>query len=67
MFLDNVDVQFYNGFFSDVDCAVMKIVLEIELCNLLVLDIIFVDKWIEKLLFNYWVCNFLGMLDYVEQ
>lgn len=67
MFLDNVDVQFYNGFFSDVDCVVMKIVLEIELCNLLVLDIIFVDKWIEKLLFNYWVCNFLGMLDYVEQ
>lgn len=51
--LDNVDAQLYNGFFSDADCAAMKIVLETELRNLLALDITFVDKRIEKLLFNY--------------
>lgn len=44
----------------------MKIVLEIESRNLSVLDIIFVDKRIEKLLFNYRVRNFSGTLDYVE-
>lgn len=57
---DNVDAQLYNGFFSDADRAAMKIVLETEPRNLPALDITFVDKRIEKLLFNYRARNFLG-------
>lgn len=55
---DNVDAQLYNGFFSDADRAAMKIVLETEPRNLPALDITFVDKRIEKLLFNYRARNF---------
>ncbi|MCZ5692034.1 hypothetical protein O5478_18460 [Escherichia coli] len=50
---DDVDAQLYNGFFSDADRAAMKIVLETEPRNLPALDIAFVDKRIEKLLFSY--------------
>ncbi|STL91358.1 exodeoxyribonuclease I [Escherichia coli] len=57
---DNVDAQLYNGFFSDADRAAMKIVLETEPRNLPALDITFVDKRIEKLLFNYRARNFPG-------
>lgn len=57
---DNVDAQLYNGFFSDADRAAMKIVLETEPRNLPALDITFVDKRIEKLLFNYRARNFRG-------
>lgn len=64
---DNVDAQLYNGFFSDADRAAMKIVLETEPRNLPALDITFVDKRIEKLLFNYRARNFPGTLDYAEQ
>ena len=61
-------VEFYsNGFFSDADRAAMKIVLETEPRNLPALDITFVDKRIEKLLFNYRARNFPGTLDYAEQ
>lgn len=45
----------------------MKIVLETEPRNLPALDITFVDKRIEKLLFNYRARNFPGTLDYAEQ
>lgn len=41
----------------------MKIVLETEPRNLPALDITFVDKRIEKLLFNYRARNFPGTLD----
>ena len=64
---ENVDAQLYNGFFSDADRAAMKIVLETEPRNLPALDITFVDKRIEKLLFNYRARNFPGTLDYAEQ
>ena len=64
---DNVDAQLYNGFFSDADRAAMKIVLETEPRNLPALDISFVDKRIEKLLFNYRARNFPGTLDEAEQ
>ena len=64
---DNVDTQLYNGFFSDADRAAMKIVLETEPRNLPALDISFVDKRIEKLLFNYRARNFPGTLDEAEQ
>lgn len=57
---ENVDAQLYNGFFSDADRAAMKIVLETEPRNLPALDITFVDKRIEKLLFNYRARNFRG-------
>ncbi len=57
---DNVDAQLYNGFFSDANRAAMKIVLETEPRNLPALDITFVDKRIEKLLFNYRARNFRG-------
>ncbi len=50
--LDNVDAQLYDGFSADADRAAMKIVLETEPRNLPALDITFVDKRIEKLLFN---------------
>ena len=45
----------------------MKIVLETEPRNLPALDITFVDKRIEKLLFNYRARNFPGTLDDNEQ
>lgn len=45
----------------------MKIVLETEPRNLPALDITFVDKRIEKLLFNYRARNFPGTLDEGEQ
>ena len=45
----------------------MKIVLETEPRNLPALDITFVDKRIEKLLFNYRARNFPGTLDEAEQ
>lgn len=45
----------------------MKIVLETEPRNLPALDITFVDKRIEKLLFNYRARNFPGTLDDAEQ
>ena len=64
---DNVDAQLYNGFFSDADRAAMKIVLETEPRNLPALDISFVDKRIEKLLFNYRARNVPGTLDEAEQ
>ncbi|HAU6534130.1 TPA: exodeoxyribonuclease I, partial [Salmonella enterica] len=64
---DNVDAQLYDGFFSDADRAAMKIVLETEPRNLPALDITFVDKRIEKLLFNYRARNFPGTLDDAEQ
>jgi len=64
---ENVDAQLYNGFFSDADRAVMKIVLETEPRNLPLLDITFADKRIEKLLFNYRARNFPGTLDEAEQ
>lgn len=53
--------------FSDADRAAMKIVLETEPRNLPALDITFVDKRIEKLLFNYRARNFPGTLDDAEQ
>jgi exodeoxyribonuclease-1 len=55
---ENVDTQLYNGFFSDADRAAMNILLETEPRNLPALDITFVDKRIEKLLFNYRARNF---------
>ncbi len=64
---DNVDTQLYNGFFSDADRAAMRIVLQTEPQNLSALDISFVDKRIEKLLFNYRARNFPGTLDEAEQ
>ena len=64
---ENVDTQLYNGFFSDADRAAMNILLETEPRNLPALDITFVDKRIEKLLFNYRARNFPGTLDYDEQ
>jgi len=64
---ENVDAQIYNGFFSDADRAAMKILLETEPRNLPALDITFVDKRIEKLLFNYRARNFPGTLDDDEQ
>jgi exodeoxyribonuclease-1 len=57
---ENVDAQLYNGFFSDADRAAMNILLETEPRNLPALDITFVDKRIEKLLFNYRARNFPG-------
>jgi exodeoxyribonuclease-1 len=45
----------------------MNILLETEPRNLPALDITFVDKRIEKLLFNYRARNFPGTLDYDEQ
>ena len=64
---ENVDAQLYNGFFSDADRAAMNILLETEPRNLPALDITFVDKRIEKLLFNYRARNFPGTLDDDEQ
>lgn len=64
---ENVDAQLYNGFFSDADRAAMNILLETEPRNLPALDITFVDKRIEKLLFNYRARNFPGTLDDNEQ
>ena len=64
---ENVDTQLYNGFFSDADRAAMNILLETEPRNLPALDITFIDKRIEKLLFNYRARNFPGTLDYDEQ
>jgi exodeoxyribonuclease-1 len=64
---ENVDTQLYNGFFSDADRAAMNILLETEPRNLPALDITFVDKRIEKLLFNYRARNFPGTLDDDEQ
>ncbi|MCD3082151.1 amino acid permease [Salmonella enterica subsp. enterica serovar Enteritidis] len=65
--LINFGAQLYDGFFSDADRAAMKIVLETEPRNLPALDITFVDKRIEKLLFNYRARNFPGTLDDAEQ
>lgn len=45
----------------------MKIVLETDPRNLPALDVTFVDKRIEKLLFNYRARNFPGTLDEAEQ
>ena len=56
-----------NGFFSDADRAAMNIVLQTDPRNLPALDITFVDKRIEKLLFNYRARNFPGTLDENEQ
>ncbi|CCK15050.1 Exodeoxyribonuclease I [Cronobacter universalis NCTC 9529] len=64
---DNVDAQLYDGFFSDADRAAMRIVLETPPQNLPALDITFVDKRIEKLLFNYRARNFPGTLSEQEQ
>jgi len=64
---DDVDAQLYNGFFSDADRAAMQIVLQTDPQNLPALDISFVDKRIEKLLFNYRARNFPGTLDHEEQ
>jgi exodeoxyribonuclease-1 len=64
---DNVDAQIYNGFFSDADRAAMRIILQTDPQNLPALDISFVDKRIEKLLFNYRARNFPGTLDEAEQ
>lgn len=64
---DNVDAQIYNGFFSDADRAAMRIVLQTDPQNLPALDISFVDKRIEKLMFNYRARNFPGTLDEAEQ
>ncbi|MNB75623.1 Exodeoxyribonuclease I [compost metagenome] len=64
---ENVDAQLYNGFFSDADRAAMNIVLKTEPRNLPALDISFVDKRIEKLIFNYRARNYPGTLDEVEQ
>ncbi|WNY81429.1 exodeoxyribonuclease I [Cronobacter dublinensis] len=63
----NVDVQLYDGFFSDADRAAMRIVLQTPPQNLPALDITFVDKRIEKLLFNYRARNFPGTLSEPEQ
>ena len=64
---DDVDAQLYNGFFSDADRAGMRIILQTDPQNLPALDISFVDKRIEKLLFNYRARNFPGTLDHEEQ
>jgi len=63
----NVDAQLYDGFFSDADRAAMRIVLQTPPQNLPALDITFVDKRIEKLLFNYRARNFPGTLSEPEQ
>nr|WP_105738040.1 exodeoxyribonuclease I [Cronobacter dublinensis] len=63
----NVDAQLYDGFFSDADRAAMRIVLQTPPQNLSALDITFVDKRIEKLLFNYRARNFPGTLSEPEQ
>ncbi|ELY2736022.1 exodeoxyribonuclease I [Cronobacter dublinensis] len=63
----NVDAQLYDGFFSDADRAAMRIVLQMPPQNLPALDITFVDKRIEKLLFNYRARNFPGTLSEPEQ
>ncbi|ALB64784.1 Exodeoxyribonuclease I [Cronobacter condimenti 1330] len=63
----NVDAQLYEGFFSDADRAAMRIVLQTPPQNLPALDITFVDKRIEKLLFNYRARNFPGTLSEPEQ
>ncbi|WP_105719475.1 exodeoxyribonuclease I [Cronobacter dublinensis] len=62
----NVDAQLYDGFFSDADRAAMRIVLQTPPQNLPALDITFVDKRIEKLLFNYRARNFPGTLSEPE-
>ncbi|WP_312387457.1 exodeoxyribonuclease I [Atlantibacter hermannii] len=64
---EDVDTQLYNGFFSDADRAGMRIILQTDPQNLPALDISFVDKRIEKLLFNYRARNFPGTLDHEEQ
>ncbi|MDT3605726.1 exodeoxyribonuclease I [Cronobacter dublinensis] len=63
----NVDAHLYDGFFSDADRAAMRIVLQTPPQNLPALDITFVDKRIEKLLFNYRARNFPGTLSEPEQ
>ncbi|EOY5379446.1 exodeoxyribonuclease I [Cronobacter dublinensis] len=63
----NVDAQLYDGFFSDADRAAMRIVMQTPPQNLPALDITFVDKRIEKLLFNYRARNFPGTLSEPEQ
>ncbi|EOW0284787.1 exodeoxyribonuclease I [Salmonella enterica subsp. enterica serovar Infantis] len=67
--LDNLKVLRENPQVRDKDAdrAAMKIVLETEPRNLPALDITFVDKRIEKLLFNYRARNFPGTLDDAEQ
>ncbi|WP_313471136.1 exodeoxyribonuclease I [Atlantibacter hermannii] len=64
---EDVDTQLYNGFFSDADRAGMRIILQTDPQNLPALDISFVDKRIDKLLFNYRARNFPGTLDHEEQ
>ena len=64
---DNVDAQLYDGFFGDADKSAMGIIRETDPINLPALDISFVDRRLEPLLFRYRARNFPQTLDDDEQ
>ncbi|TCW00183.1 exodeoxyribonuclease I [Biostraticola tofi] len=64
---DNVDAQLYDGFFGDADRAAMDIIRKTPPVNLPALDITFVDRRLEPLLFRYRARNFSHTLTDQEQ
>jgi len=64
---DNVDAQLYDGFFGDADKSAMSIIRGTDPINLPALDISFVDRRLEPLLFRYRARNFPQTLDDDEQ
>ncbi|QIZ47044.1 exodeoxyribonuclease I [Dickeya zeae] len=63
----DVDLQLYDGFFSDADRAAMAIIRKTDAQHLPALNLQFADRRVEELLFRYRARNFPGTLDEQEQ
>lgn len=64
---DDVDLQLYDGFFSEADRAAMTIIQETSPQNLPALDLKFADGRIAELLFRFRARNYPATLDDREQ